>query len=92
MRETLFIVFTYRPLEEKNITAKDLTTIHVDGGKITEGGVRVNVSIALAYLSYWFQVRQRRPVKYMGVNKFEVSRGVISNILLYRSFLSILEV
>lgn len=70
-----FIVFTYRPLEEKNITAKDLTTIHVDGGKITEGGVRVNVSIALAYLSYWFQVRGRRPNNHMG--KFKVSQSVI---------------
>lgn len=44
-----------KPLEEKNIRAKDLTTIHVDGGKITEGGVRTNVSIALAYLNHWFQ-------------------------------------
>jgi len=40
---------------EKQIAAKDITTIHVEGGKVTEEGVRLNISIALAYLNCWFQ-------------------------------------
>merc|ERR1719427_1026509 len=33
----------------------DLTTIHVDGGAITETGVRLNISIALQYLNCWLR-------------------------------------
>lgn len=37
------------------VTEKELVTFDVEGGKITEGGVRTNVSIALQYLNQWFK-------------------------------------
>ena len=35
------------------VTARDLLDVQVDGGRITESGVRTNVSVALQYLASW---------------------------------------
>lgn len=45
----------HRTFEDLSVTEKDLVHIEVDGGKITEGGVRTNISIALQYLNQWFK-------------------------------------
>ena len=45
-----------RKFEDLNVTEKELVTFDVEGGKITEGGIRTNVSIALQYLNQWFKV------------------------------------
>jgi len=34
-------------------TAHDLLNVRVDGGKVTEAGVRTNISVALQYLASW---------------------------------------
>ncbi len=39
--------------EDVHSTAGQLTDVQVPGGKITEGGVRTNVSVALQYLNSW---------------------------------------
>ncbi len=41
--------------EEVNTTAKMLQDFHVDGGAVTEEGVRANISIALQYLDAWLR-------------------------------------
>ena len=46
----------HRLREDVNVTVNDLTTIKVDDGKITEAGVRLNVSVALKYINEWLQV------------------------------------
>jgi malate synthase len=38
-----------------NVTAADLTDFRVEGGRITEDGVRSNISIALQYIDSWLQ-------------------------------------
>jgi len=35
--------------------ADELVDLHVEGGKVTEAGVRMNVSVALQYLDAWLQ-------------------------------------
>ena len=40
------------------MTEKELVTFDVEGGKVTEGGIRTNVSIALQYLNQWFKVKE----------------------------------
>lgn len=40
-----------RPLPEANITAKDLLTM--PDGKITEAGLRNNISVSVQYLAHW---------------------------------------
>ncbi len=40
---------------EVNISTKDLTTFTVDGGTITEGGVRQNVDVAIQYIASWLR-------------------------------------
>jgi malate synthase len=35
------------------VTARDLLGVQVEGGRITESGVRTNVSVALQYLASW---------------------------------------
>jgi len=35
------------------VTARDLLDVRVEGGRITESGVRTNVSVALQYLASW---------------------------------------
>jgi len=42
-----------RRREEVSVTAADLLNLHVDGGRITEAGVRQNISVALQYLDAW---------------------------------------
>lgn len=44
-----------RKFEDLNVTEKELVTFDVEGGKVTEGGIRTNVSIALQYLNQWFK-------------------------------------
>jgi malate synthase len=39
--------------EDVRATAHDLLDTHVDGGRVTEAGVRTNVSVALQYLASW---------------------------------------
>jgi malate synthase len=41
--------------EEVRTTAEQLLDIRVPGGKITDGGLRNNISVALQYLSSWLQ-------------------------------------
>ncbi len=41
--------------QEVQVTAQNLVDIRVPGGKITEGGLRGNVSVALQYLQSWLQ-------------------------------------
>jgi malate synthase len=42
-----------RKREEVNVTAEQLADAHVPGGKITEAGIRNNISVALQYISAW---------------------------------------
>jgi malate synthase len=42
-----------RMREDVQVTARHLAHIDVPGGKITEAGIRLNVSIALQYLASW---------------------------------------
>lgn len=39
--------------EEVNVAARDLVNIRVPNGKLTEGGIRSNVSVAIQYLDSW---------------------------------------
>jgi len=41
--------------DDVNFTEKDFSNITVEGGKVTEEGVRINISIALQYLNCWLQ-------------------------------------
>jgi malate synthase len=38
-----------------SVSAADLVDLRVDGGRVTEAGVRQNVSVALAYLDSWLR-------------------------------------
>lgn len=38
-----------------DVTERDLTNIEVEGGKITEEGIRLNISIGLQYLNCWLR-------------------------------------
>ncbi|MCL1593106.1 MAG: malate synthase A [Actinomycetia bacterium] len=40
---------------EVSVTASDLTRFDVEGGEITEGGVRQNVDVAIQYLASWLR-------------------------------------
>jgi malate synthase len=44
---------TRRP--EVSVTAEDLARFAVDGGQVTEAGIRANIRVALAYLDSWLQ-------------------------------------
>jgi malate synthase len=44
-----------KPLENVNVTAADLLNVHVDGGKITEAGVTLNIDVALQYIESWLR-------------------------------------
>ncbi|HEY7591302.1 MAG TPA: malate synthase A [Candidatus Limnocylindrales bacterium] len=44
-----------RTRDEVSVRAADLLNLRVEGGKITDGGVRANVSVALQYLDAWLQ-------------------------------------
>jgi malate synthase len=41
--------------EEVSVTAADLLDFRVEGGQVTEEGVRANVNVALQYLDAWLQ-------------------------------------
>jgi len=41
--------------EDVRVTARDLLTIEVPGGEITEAGLRNNVSVAIQYLESWLR-------------------------------------
>jgi malate synthase len=41
--------------EEVRVTAEQLTDLRVEGGVVTEAGIRANVRVALAYLDAWLQ-------------------------------------
>jgi malate synthase len=47
----------HRLKEDVHVEVEDLITIDVQGGKITEEGVRMNSSVALNYIHLWLQVR-----------------------------------
>lgn len=38
---------------EVNVKASDLTTLKIEGGKVTEEGVRLNINVALHYIERW---------------------------------------
>src|SRR5205814_8727205 len=38
---------------EVSVKAADILNLHVEGGHVTEAGVRMNVSVALQYLDAW---------------------------------------
>jgi hypothetical protein len=46
----------HRLREDVDVTVDELITIDVQGGKITEEGVRKNTSVALNYINVWLQV------------------------------------
>ena len=46
----------HRLREDVDVTVDELITIDVQGGKITEEGVRKNTSVALKYINEWLQV------------------------------------
>ena len=39
-----------------NVKVEEILSVSVPGGKITEEGVRVNIGVALQYLSSWLSV------------------------------------
>lgn len=41
--------------QEVEVTAQDLVNFEVQGGQITEAGVRTNINVALLYLESWLQ-------------------------------------
>nr|XP_058955250.1 malate synthase-like [Pocillopora verrucosa] len=43
----------HRLREEVNVKVEEILSVSVPGGKITEEGVRVNIGVALQYLSSW---------------------------------------
>lgn len=43
----------HRLREEVNVTAADLLNFQIDGGQITETGLRNNISVALQYIAAW---------------------------------------
>jgi malate synthase len=43
-----------RQRDDVRISAADLLNVPVPGGTITEGGVRMNINVALQYLNAWF--------------------------------------
>jgi malate synthase len=52
-----------RPLEDLTVTRDDL--LRVPEGRITEAGVRNNVSVALRYLAAWFGGRGAVPINHL---------------------------
>ena len=44
-----------KPLESVNVTAADLLNVHIDGGKSTEAGVKLNIDVALQYIESWLR-------------------------------------
>ena len=46
----------HRLREDVHVEVDELITINVEGGKISEEGIRKNTSVALKYISEWLQV------------------------------------
>lgn len=46
----------HRLKEDVHVEVDDLITIHIQGGTITEEGVRKNTNLALNYINGWLQV------------------------------------
>ena len=46
----------HRLREDVHVKVDELITINVEGGKITEEGVRKNTGVALTYINEWLQV------------------------------------
>ena len=46
-----------RRREDVRVSAADLVDFTVEGGRVTEGGVRLNVDVALQYIDSWLQGR-----------------------------------
>lgn len=44
-----------RQRDEVNVTADDLLNTHIEGGKITEQGLRHNISVGLQYIASWLR-------------------------------------
>jgi malate synthase len=42
-----------RQRDDVEVTARDLLNVQVAGGRVTEAGVRANISVALQYLGAW---------------------------------------
>jgi malate synthase len=59
----------HRLREDVHVAVDELLTVDVQGGKITEEGVRKNTSVALKYINEWLQVsgvpRIQPKVKYV---------------------------
>ncbi|CAN3362507.1 malate synthase 1 [Diutina catenulata] len=49
----------------RNITARDLLTPHIAGGKITENGIRANIVIGLGYVEAWLRDVGCVPINYL---------------------------
>lgn len=47
----------HRLREDVNVKVEEVVSVSVPGGKISEDGVRVNISVALQYLNSWLMVR-----------------------------------
>lgn len=47
----------HRLREDVNVKVEELINISVPGGKVTEEGIRTNVSVALQYMNCWLMVR-----------------------------------
>ncbi|HEY3524507.1 MAG TPA: malate synthase A, partial [Candidatus Limnocylindrales bacterium] len=41
--------------EDVNVSARDLLDVRIEGGRVTESGVRTNVNVALQYLDSWLR-------------------------------------
>jgi malate synthase len=39
--------------EDVSVTAEDLRNFHIEGGKVTEAGMRLNISVGIQYLNSW---------------------------------------
>ncbi|ANB11262.1 malate synthase MLS1 [Sugiyamaella lignohabitans] len=46
-------------------TPSDLTNTHIDGGRITEAGIRKNIYIALCYMEAWLRGQGCVPIDYL---------------------------
>ncbi|HEY9716916.1 MAG TPA: malate synthase A [Trichormus sp.] len=44
-----------KQLTDVNVAAKDLLSLNIEGGKITEAGLRNNINVALQYIESWLR-------------------------------------
>lgn len=55
----------YRRREDVHITARDLINPYIEGGKITEEGIRKNLFIGLGYMEAWLRGLGCVPINYL---------------------------